>query len=115
MYKITVLGSEPRQNFKVILDGGEFIDFEFYYSESQTSWFFSFTYKERTAKNIRLTNCPNIIREFQDCLPFGISCTVNDGLEPDRIDDFETQRAVVYVLEKDEVQQVERDAYGQLW
>lgn len=112
MQRITILNDNAKQKFKVQLETGEMVDFKFWFSHITTSWFFSFTFQDKTADNLMLSNCPNLIREYKSVLPFGIACTVADNYEPYKKDDFVSGRVNVYILDKAEIERVENDIYG---
>lgn len=115
MQQITNITSEPKQSLIVRLDNGETATLQLEFVESQMGWFFSVFYNDEGSTCHRVTNCPNIIRECKNTLPFGIACTVEDGQEPYFIDDFSTGRATLYVLNADDVKYVESEIYGQIF
>lgn len=115
MKQITGLTSIPKQSIKMQVDGGDIVELAFYYKENQQGWFFDITYGDFICKTTKLTNCPNIIRQFQEVLPFGLGCSVNDGLEPYFLDDFETGRVEVFLLDSADVQYVGKTIYGKIW
>lgn len=111
MQQITVLGNEPKQKFRVKLETGEMVDFEFWFSSITSAWFFSFSCENKKANNMQLTNCYNVLREHKDTIPFGLACKVSDGLEPMFKDDFINGRVSVYILNKEEIEQIESEVY----
>ena len=61
---------------------------------------------------IQVTNNPNILRQVKNLYNFGIGCSVIDGTEPWFVDDFLTGRASLFVLNKADVDYVEKNIYG---
>jgi len=55
---------------------------------------------------------PNILRNYKNILPFGISIITEDGSEPFLIDDFSTGRVGFFVLNKEEVESFESQFYN---
>ena len=53
MQQITTLSDEYKQNFKIELETGEKVTFEFEYRPNQLGWFFGFEYKNFKKSNIR--------------------------------------------------------------
>lgn len=115
MKQITSLTSEYKQNLTISIDTGKILKLNFRYSETQSCWFYEFTYEGFRAGWYTLVNSPNMLREFQNILPFGIGCSTIDGQDPYFINDFTSGRAKVYILTKDEVFQIGRDLYGKIW
>lgn len=115
MLQVTGLTATPKQSVKIQLESGDIVELRFVYKSNQRGWFFDVLYKEFSCYGIQLTNCPNIIRQFQNILPFGIGCSVTDGYEPWFLNDFETGRVAVYVLNHDDVSYVGQDIYGKIW
>lgn len=114
MKQITSITAEPKHIFGVRLDDGTKITISLNFSDINRAWFLDFTYQGYTSTCHQVTNNPNIIRECQNLFPFGIGCSVSDGYEPWFIDDFMTGRAELYVLNADEVKQVEKEIYGKI-
>lgn len=111
MKQITELSSEPKQTIRVLLPTKELLQLNLEFKPNQNGWFFGFTYGATTIGNLRLTARMNILREYQNTLPFGLACVTNDGLEPWFLQDFTTGRVKMYVLTPTEVQTIENDIY----
>lgn len=107
MKKINELTSQPKQNHVFTLEDGTVINITFEYRSNQSGWFISFSYLTRTFNNRRIVNSPNMLRQFKDLIPFGFACTVTGGGEPTFKIDFESKRAVFYLLNEEDVQFVE--------
>lgn len=59
-----------------------------------------------------ITNGPNMLRNYRNLIPFGLLCTTDDGQDPYGLEDFETRYARLFLLNRDEVQQVEIDLFS---
>ncbi|WP_405316539.1 hypothetical protein [Faecalibacillus faecis] len=112
MDRITGITSEYRQSFQFLTQNGEKVDFSLYYYITQQSWFFDFTYKDYTCKCQRVVLTPNALRHLKNIIPFGIAFYSNDKVEPIFVDDFESGRVQILVLNTDEVKEVELNIYG---
>ena len=99
---------------KLILENNETVDFKLYYLGRQESWFYDFSYNDLTVNCSRVTLTPNALRQFKNIIPFGISFSSDDFVEPFSIDDFVSGRVKMYVLNSDEVKQVETEIFN-LW
>lgn len=107
MNQINVITDNPSQTMILRLETGQSINFDLFYSYNQSGWFFNLTYGSFIINGKRIVNSPNLLREFRNILPFGLSCTVADKHEPVFIDDFKNGRAVLYTLNQSDVDQIE--------
>lgn len=112
MYRLNVLGNEPRQTFTVSVGENIKIPMSFEYRANQTGWFFSFEYNGERYENIRLTTSYNLFRAYRNWLPFGLRCDTLDGLEPMDLNDFVTGYATVYILDKTDINTTESTYYA---
>lgn len=112
MQEITSITSSPKQKMTLILENNETVDFKLYYLGRQESWFYDFTYNDLTVNCSRITLSPNALRQFKHIIPFGISFNSDDSVEPFSIDDFASGRIKMYVLNSDEVKQVETEIFN---
>ena len=94
------------------LENNETVDFYLYYSPRQQSWFFDFTYKTLTVNCSRVVLTPNSLRQFKNIIPFGIAFTAESFVEPCAIDDFSNGRVSMFVLNSDEIQQIESEIFN---
>lgn len=101
MYKIPGLTADAKQNMKILSPDGAPIDLTLEYRQQQRGWFFSLTYLTFSLLNRRLVISPNMLRQFQGVIPFGIAANSTDGGEPVFKDDFLTGRVTLYILEGD--------------
>lgn len=107
MKLLNKISSAPRQQFKVIGIGGERIDLLMWFSPTQGAWMFNISWQGFTLNGAVMTLSPNILRGYRNNIPFGISCVSEDGIDPAYVDDFETGRVQLFILSRDEVQQIE--------
>ena len=112
MKKITSITSRAKQRMALVLDNNETVDFTLYYLPRQQSWFYNFTYKDLTVNCSKVVLTPNSLRQFRKIIPFGLSFVADGYVEPFAIDDFSTGRVVMYVLNSDEVKQVESEIFN---
>lgn len=110
MLELSILNNKPKQSFIFQLNN-ENIEFYFEYKDQQLGWFMTLKYNEYSFSNMRIATNPNILRAYASYLPFGLAITTVDGLEPMQIDDFVNGYATLYVLNSDEVNEVEATYY----
>ena len=112
MNQVTGLTSDYRQSFQILTQDGEVVYFNLYYYMTQQSWFFDFTYKDYTCNCERVVLTPNALRHLKNIIPFGVAFYSNDKVEPIFVDDFETGRVQMLILNNEEVKEVELNIYG---
>lgn len=107
MIKIDKLTADPSQQYTLISDSGQSIPFVLRYLPRQQQWVFGVAYGNLTLQGAILTCSPNIMRQYKNIIPFGISVISNDALDPCFIDDFTTGRISIYLLDAAEVEGIE--------
>lgn len=112
MELINNLTSSPRQSFQVPIDTGEYVDFNLYYYITQKSWFFDFTYNNYTSNGNRIVLTPNALRHLKNIIPFGIAFMADGKVEPFDLTDFSSGRVGMYILNADEVAEIESTIYN---
>ena len=112
MKLINNLTNNPRQSFQVPIDTGEYIQFELYYYVTQKSWFFDFTYNNYTAKGNRVVLSPNTLRHLKNIIPFGLAFIADGNVEPFDLTDFSSGRVKMYILNAEEVEEIESTVYN---
>lgn len=88
---------------------------ELLYMGSTQRWVFNFTHSQfpnGALNGQMLCVHPNILRNFKNLLPFGMTCLSTDGTDPVGIEDFVNGRCSLYILDEAEVQQVEHTVFG---
>ena len=112
MQQITTITDQPNQLMTLVLENNETVLFRIYYLPRQQNWFFDFTYNNITANSLKVTLTPNALRQFRKQIPFGIAFTTEGNIEPFDIADFLTQRISMFILNSEEVQQIEEEIYN---
>lgn len=111
MQQITTLSDEYKQNFKIELDNGNQIVFNFEYRPNQLGWFFGFEYLDVQLNNIRLCTADNLLRGYRNIIPFGLAVVTNDNDEPYGVSDFLSGYCNLYLLDESDVVAVEANLY----
>lgn len=112
MEQISGITSDYRQSFQFLTPTGETVNFSLYYYITQQAWFFDFSYKDYTCYCQRVVLTHNALRHLKNIIPFGIAFYSDDKVEPIFVDDFESDRVKIFVLDSDEVKEVELNIYG---
>lgn len=114
MQAITNLSDEADQITKVVLDDGSVVTFEFIYQAAIERWTMNVAHTDLTVNGVNLCAGPNVLRDWRNLIPFGLSCLSTDGADPFYIEDFASGRITVYVLTAAEVAAVETTVFGPL-
>ena len=112
MQLITELNDNPKQNLRFIVDTGEEFTISFVYRENAQLWFYDLQYQDFILNGMGLVVSPNILRQWKNIIPFGISVISNDINDPFFLDDFKSGRVQLIVLNKNDVETVENLSYG---
>lgn len=107
MQVITQITNNPIQTMKLVLDTKELVQFNLRFMPTQMSWYCDVIYNDIEIYGLKVALFPNLLRHFKNMLPFGIAFTANDHVEPFKLDDFTSGRVQMYVLNQDEVEQIE--------
>lgn len=112
MLQITTLTQNPKQTHRLTLENNNTVDFTLYFSARMQSWYYDFTYQNTTVNCSKVTLTPNSLRNFKKILPFGIAFVGEGDIEPFQIDDFSSGRVKMYVLNEQEVEQIEKEIFN---
>ncbi len=114
MIILTEITDDPKQLFTVVLENNDTVTLGLEYIDQQQKWIYNLSYptSELTINGNALIGSPNILRQFQRIINFGIGVITNQGDDPSFIDDFSTGRATINILTAEEVQQVEDTFYN---
>lgn len=108
MNLINQITNNSRQRQIVPLEDGSSFELAIYFMPMQYGWFIEeLIYGDFTLKCLRITNSPNMLRQFQNKLPFGLACISLDEREPSQQEDFSSGASALYVLTAAEVEQYE--------
>lgn len=111
MRKITEITNSPNQTCQLVLDTNDIVDFKMYFLETQSSWYFDFTYNNLVCNGNKVVLSANILRSFKNIIPFGIMFLSDDSIAPYKIDDFSTERVGLYLLNQDDVNTIETEVF----
>ena len=73
------------------------------YNPSRQGWFLDLVSESFKIYGIRLTSVPNILRQWRDRLGFGLCVITENSSEPFFLEDFNTGRAKLYLVEPDDL------------
>lgn len=103
MLKIQQVTSDARQTQNLILPDGSLLGFSLYFSLQQAGWFASLTYGDFVLNGMRVVVSPNMLRQYQNLLPFGLACfSTTQKREPTQQQDFSSGAFELAVLTDEE-------------
>ena len=73
------------------------------YNTSRQGWFLDLVSDNFKIYGIRITSLPNILRQWKDKLGFGLCVICENNSEPFFLEDFNTSRAKLYLLDEDDL------------
>lgn len=108
MQLIQQVTNDTRQKQSITLPDGSIVQVSIYFIPLQYGWFIDFlTYGDFQLNGIRITNSPNILRQWKNKIPFGIACISKANREPMFQEDFSSGNSKLYLLSEEEVQAYE--------
>ncbi len=107
MNYLNKITADPNQTFFLTGINGQRITLNLYFRPTQQMWFMDVQTQNHEFNGLAIVSSPNCLRCFRHLIPFGIACTTSNGLDPHYVDDFSTQRANLYLLNADDVAEVE--------
>lgn len=109
MKQITSITGDSKQRLTLPLDDNNgSVDFRLYFMPTQYSWYYDFTYNNYTSNGNKVVLNPNALRHLRKILPFGIAFQAEGNVEPFAVNDFVNGRVQMYVLNEDDMQEVEQ-------
>lgn len=82
MRQITSLTADPKQQFNINIPGYDVATVYLEFKPLQNAWFMDLTWGAFVCKNERVSNSPNLLRQWSNVLPFGIMVEGVDDLDP---------------------------------
>ena len=108
MIVVSGLSSQPDQVFRTPLADGSVVKCTLRFLPRAQMWFIDVEYEDMFIKGLRLCNSLNLLRQYQNVLPFGIYVKVADGTEPLLVNDLQSGRVTINFLTAEEVAQLEQ-------
>lgn len=94
------------------LPDGSSATMELIYQGATERWIMNISYGSFVANGIGLCCYPNILRQWKEIIPFGLAFVTADQTDPFDINDFSSGRVLVYLLNQDDIAQVESSVFG---
>lgn len=99
------------QQTVLVLQDGTTATLTLTFDAATERWVANLAYGNTVINGLGLCTYPNIIRQWRNVLPFGLAIVTADQTDPFDINDFSDGRVKMYLLTKDDVQQVENQIF----
>lgn len=104
MYKIKITNDSLQKHTIIIPELGTSFKVEIYFVPMQYGWFIKeLTYNDFTIRNIRITNNLQLLHQWRNRLPFGLSCISKEDREPMFQNDFSEDHSILRLVDSSEV------------
>lgn len=107
MNVLTGFTDSPKQKTTVVLDNGTNATLELEYRPQQLGWFYNLEYQNFLIQGQRLVYSPNLLRQFQGQIPFGLAVVSTDKNDPLQQTDFSSGKAVLILLNEADAAEIE--------
>lgn len=110
MFSIQQVTNDPKQKQVLLLDDGTSLSLTIRFVPLQLGWFIdnlTYTATGFELNGMRVTNQPNMLRQFKNQIPFGLACFSRSDREPSQQNDFSSGASKLYILSAAEVQAYE--------
>lgn len=118
MYQVQQLTGDSTQDMNLLLPDGTAIQMEINFKPMMFGWFInSINYNNGSTPafnltGIRISNSPNMLRQWKNIIPFGLACASTNQREPSLQQDFSSGASILYILTPEEVEQFEEIING---
>jgi len=104
---LTGLRATGQQILTTTADNGDTINIVLYFQTRSATWKMDVSCNDFALKGVRVSHVLNLLDQYRNIIPFGISVLISDGGEPFLITDFSTKRVQIAILTPDEVQAID--------
>lgn len=115
MQIITGITSDPKQQISIPLPDGTSVSLGLSFRPQQKGWFYDIAYSTPTvnfqALGRRLVTSPNVLRQFQDVIPFGMALVASGGVEPTTQTGFTDGTLTLLLLDATDIADIESAIY----
>lgn len=103
MRKISSLTSNPKQSVTIVTEKGVYYKLTLRYLPTQFYWVMDIVSDNFELYNQTVHCTVNFLDKFHNLLDFGLAIWTIDGLDPMKVDDFESGYAQIYILDSSEL------------
>lgn len=102
------------QQTNLLLPDGTTAQLRLIFCGATNRWYFNLVHplKPNGINGVQLCCFPNILHQWDNILPFGIACVTADGTDPFNANDFATGRVKLYLLNEEDIDNIESVLFG---
>ena len=105
------LTDSPNQQYPITLPDGSVVTMNLYFWPQQNGWFYDLTWNGKTpvwqSLGNQLVSSPNILRQYRNNIPFGLTVSTVDGLDPTGQEDFVDGTCTILLLSVSDIAAIE--------
>ena len=99
MQQLVNMAASYRQRTLVPIEGSTVkLEMTLEFKPLQYAWFMSLVWGDFVVSNLQVTMSPNILRQWKNIIPFGITVYSKLGIDPVTLEDFNTGTSIMYIL-----------------
>ena len=106
MKVLTGIRATGQQILTTTASNGDTINIVLYFQSRSNSWKMDVSCNDFEVKGLRVSHVLNMLCQYNNIIPFGISVIIDDGGEPFLINDFSSERVQLTILTPDEVNNI---------
>jgi hypothetical protein len=109
MQFLNQITDDPNQSYTLTTDDSKIVLLDLIYLPTQKFWIANITYEliNFQLNGFKIVNNLNLLKQFINILPFGLTCYSDDFVDPFLLDDFSNQRSRLYLLNATEIQNIQ--------
>ncbi len=115
MQIIPGITSDPKQTISIPLPDGSSVSLNLDFKPQQLGWFYSIAYSTKTVNfqltGSRLVTSPNILRQYQNIVPFGLSVVTQGNVEPTTQTAFSDDTITFLLLDQSDIADIDAAIY----
>lgn len=112
---LTGLTDQPNQEYPINLPDGSTVTLDLSFVPQQLGWFYDLTWDGQNPPfeldGQFLAASPNLLRQYEKILPFGLAVATTDGLDPTDQEDFVNGVCSVLLLNASDVGMIDATYY----
>jgi hypothetical protein len=109
MLYINKITNDPSQRMTLTGIPGYQIEMTLRFLPRTKRWVMGVSFGDVSIQGVAVVCSLNLLRQFKNNIPFGISCIRADGLDPYALDDFSGKLANLYLLNAADVAEIEAE------
>jgi len=111
MTTITGLTDQPKQQSTVVLPDGSQVSLYLEYRSQSAGWVLDVAWQTFGVNGLRLTASPNVMRKWQNIVPFGLAVLTAGNAEPVTLAALADGTTTLLLLDPTDIAQINATAY----